>query len=195
MSSNCKIVLASGSPYRKAILEKLQIDFITDNASIDETPIKNETPQNLALRLCKLKASALRKQYNQHLIIGSDQVVMLDGMQLNKPDNHDNCIKQLESQAGKQIFLFSAVGVLDSQSGKFMSALDISSITFKNLTLEQINRYVNKEKPYDCAGAFKSEGLGIALFNSIKVEDPNALVGLPLLKLIRLLENFNYNIL
>ncbi|MCK5665585.1 MAG: septum formation inhibitor Maf [Thiotrichaceae bacterium] len=195
MSITPKLVLASSSPYRRALLEKLQVDFITGSPKIDETPLPHETPQKLALRLCKLKAYALRKKYPKHLIIGSDQVAVLNDMQLHKPENRANSIKQLTLAAGREVNFFTAVGVLDSNSGQFFSDLDCCTATFRQLTGDQIKHYVDKEKPYDCAGAFKSEGLGIALFESIKGEDPNALIGLPLIKLITLLENCSFKII
>jgi len=181
---NRPLVLASSSPYRKALLDKLQLKFICANPDINETAINNEKPKELALRLAKEKAKALAESYPNHLIIASDQVALLGNVQLHKPHNHANTIKQLQQSSGKSVTFYTSICILNSD-------IDLCTVYFKSLNEQQIIRYVNSEQPYDCAGGFKSEGLGIALFDRIEGDDPNALIGLPLIKLIALLQKYN----
>ncbi|MBQ0725074.1 MAG: septum formation protein Maf, partial [Cycloclasticus sp.] len=155
----------------------------------------NETPVDLALRLAVEKAKALKVQYPNHLIIGSDQVAMLGETQLTKPGSHDNCVKQLQLSSGKTLAFYTAVCVFNSMTGDYKVDVDSCKVQMKHLTNEQIERYVEKDKPYGCAAAFKSEGLGIALFEKIEGDDPNALVGLPLIKLIKLLNQMGFSVL
>ncbi|MCF7972026.1 MAG: Maf family nucleotide pyrophosphatase [Methylococcaceae bacterium] len=190
-----KLVLASSSEYRKALLEKLQLSFICANPDIDETTQKNETASEQALRLAKQKAYALAGKYPTHIIIASDQVAMLNKTQLHKPGNKETAIKQLQQSSGNCVKFYTSVCVLDTSTNKYRSNVDICSVYFKNLSDQQIKNYVLLERPYNCAGSFKSEGLGIALFKRIKGDDPNSLIGLPLIKLIQLLDTFNINIL
>lgn len=190
-----QLVLASSSTYRHALLKKLQIDFLTDIPDVDETPLANEMPASLALRLCRLKALKLSDKYLEHLIIGSDQVVCLEATQLCKPGSRENSIAQLNLISGKKVNFFTSVGVVNSKTGEFYSDLDQCAVYFKTLNQRQIESYVEKESVINCAGAFKSEGLGITLIEKIQGEDPNALVGLPLIKLVNLLAKFNYPIL
>ena len=189
------LVLASSSPYRKALLEKLHLNFICAHPDIDEKAKKNEFPSQLALRLAHEKAMTLATNYSKHLIIASDQVAILDQTQLNKPGNKINAIKQLQLASGKSVKFYTSVCVLNTATNELKSDIDISIVHFKNLSEQQIRNYINIEQPYNCAGSFKSEGLGIALFMRIEGDDPNALIGLPLIKLITLLESFKINIL
>ncbi len=190
-----RLVLASGSPYRHMLLNNLGLDFIVDSPDIDESAMSGETPQQLSERLSCEKAKSLASKYPDHLIIGSDQVAMLNHRQLTKPGNRKNCITQLIAASGRQVLFFTGVCVLDSKTGQSITEVDLCSVYFKNLTLEQIERYVDREKPFDCAGGFKSESLGIALIERIKGDDPNALIGLPIIKLIRILDQFGYTVL
>ena len=189
------LVLASSSPYRKHLLQKLFLDFITASPEIDESRHADEAPAQMAIRLGKEKASALQTAYPKHFIIASDQVAMLDQAQLEKPGNKDNAFKQLQLCSAKAVKFYTSVCILDSSTGEIKSALDICTVYFKKLTEQQIINYIDLEQPYHCAGSFKSEGLGIALFERIEGDDPNALVGLPLIKLISLLEAFNIDVL
>ena len=192
---NNKLVLASSSEYRKALLEKLHLSFICASPNIDETAQENETAQEQALRLAKQKAHALASTYPKHIIIASDQVAMMGSMQLHKPGNPKSAIKQLQESSGNCVKFYTSIYVLDTASMNYRSDIDICSVYFKKLNTEEIENYVLLEQPYNCAGSFKSEGLGIALFKRIESEDPNALVGLPLIKLIELLKTFNINVL
>lgn len=189
------LVLASGSNYRQALLKKLQLNFTVASPNIDESPLANEAPIELALRLSKLKACALMGKFPDHLIIGSDQVALLNGRQLNKPGNRDNAIAQLKAASGNQVSFYTGICVVNSKTKQCLTDLDICTVFFKTLTLQQIKHYVDFDQPYDCAGGFKSESLGIALFEKIQGDDPNALVGLPLIKLIALLAQFDVHLL
>ncbi|MFM8333479.1 MAG: Maf family protein [Candidatus Methylumidiphilus sp.] len=190
-----KLVLASSSPYRQTLLAKLGLPFEAVSPAIDETPGAGETPTALSTRLAREKALALAARFPEHLIIGSDQVAMLEGRQLNKPGNHAATVGQLRDAAGKRVEFLTSICVLDAASGKALVEVDRTLVHFRPLTAGQIERYADKEHPYDCAGGFKSEGLGIALFTRLETEDPNALVGLPLIRLVRLLEKFGVDVL
>ncbi len=192
---NNKLVLASSSEYRKVLLEKLHLSFICASPNIDETTQENETAQEQALRLAKQKAHALASTYPKHIIIASDQVAMMGSTQLHKPGNQKSAIKQLQESSGNCVKFYTSIYVLDTASMNYRSDIDICSVYFKKLNTEEIENYVLLEQPYNCAGSFKSEGLGIALFKRIKGDDPNALIGLPLIKLIELLKTFNINVL
>ena len=189
------LVLASSSIYRKQLLEKLHLDFICADPDIDESKKIDESPTQMALRLAKEKAKALAPSYPKNLIIASDQVAMLKQIQLKKPGNKNNAIKQLQLCSGKAVKFYTSVCILDSSTNEIKSAIDICTVYFKKLTEQQIINYISLEQPYDCAGSFKSEGLGIALFERIQGDDPNALIGLPLIKLINLLDAFGINVL
>jgi len=189
------LVLASSSPYRKQLLDKLGLDFICAAPHINEQAMQNELPQNLALRLAKEKAQALVTCYPKHLIIASDQVAILNQQQLEKPITKTKAIQQLELSSGQTVNFYTSVCVLDSASLEFKNTFDLCRVHFKTLSPESIRHYIEREQPYDCAGSFKSEGLGIALFERIQGDDPNALVGLPLIKLIALLNAFGVCVL
>lgn len=190
-----RLILASSSPYRQALLAKLGLPFEAAAPAIAETARAGETPAQLSKRLAEEKARALAARFPAHLIIGSDQVAMLDGAQLTKPGNHARTVAQLRTASTKAVEFFTSVCVLDSATGEALTDMDRTVVHFRPLTDSQIEGYVDKELPYDCAGGFKSESLGIALLEKIEGEDPNALVGLPLIRLVRLLEKFGVEIL
>ncbi len=189
------LILASSSPYRQALLAKLGLPFEAEAPAIDETARADETPIQLADRLAEEKARALGTRYPAHLIIGSDQVAMLGGTQLTKPGNPARTVEQLRAASGKSVEFFTSICVLDSATGEALADMDRTVVHFRPLTDHQIEGYVDKERPFDCAGGFKSEGLGVALLEKIDGEDPNALVGLPLIRLVRLLEKFGVDVL
>lgn len=184
------ILLASSSPYRAQLLKKLNLDFATFNSNIDESPLPDETPLILAQRLAQAKAKAGAARFQQHLIIGSDQVAYCNGHILGKPGNREAAIEQLSQQSGLAVEFYTGICVFDSQSGRSFSDIDVCRVYFRRLNRQQIERYLDLEQPYDCAGSFKSEGYGIVLFEKIVGDDPNALVGLPLIKLAKLLAQF-----
>ncbi len=189
------IVLASGSRYRSQLLKRLNLTFISCSPDIDESRLLNEPAGNMAIRLAIKKAKALLPRFPQHIIIGSDQVAIANGKQLCKPGNRENAIKQLTEQSGHAVTFHTGLCILDSAKQQYLTDLDISTVYFKQLTEAQIRHYIDLEKPYNCAGSFKSEGLGIALFEKIQSDDPNALIGLPLIKLINLLNEFNIHVI
>ena len=190
-----KLILASTSPYRKALLERLQVEFLCDSPDIDESPLENESVEDMVVRLAKFKAEAVAGKYPDALIIGSDQSAELEGEILTKSGNFENAVKQLQRTSGKRIVFQTGLCLLNTQSGNAQTACEPYTVVFKPLTAEMIEHYLEKEQPYNCAGSFKSEGLGIALFEKFEGEDPNALIGLPLIRLIEMLGNEGFSVL
>ncbi|WP_455205261.1 Maf family protein [Kaarinaea lacus] len=184
-----QIVLASTSPYRQEILKKLAIPFITDSPQVDETAYKNEKPEALVMRLAEMKARAVAEQYGNSLIIGSDQVAVLNGKILGKPGNHENAVLQLQQASGQEVTFFTGLCLLNAKNNTAQVLCVPFTVHFRHLSDSQIDRYLHKEQPYNCAGSFKSEGLGITLFEKLQGDDPNTLIGLPLIALVRMLEN------
>ncbi|MES9882850.1 MAG: nucleoside triphosphate pyrophosphatase [Sedimenticola sp.] len=183
------MVLGSTSPFRKALLERLKLDFITASPDIDESIHAGETPEALVTRLALEKAKTVAKQHTNALIIGSDQVASIEGDILGKPGNRDNAISQLESASGKRVTFYTGLCLLNSVNGNSQVLCEPFHVHFRVLSSSQIERYLDAEEPYNCAGSFKSEGLGIALFERLEGDDPNALIGLPLIRLITMLSN------
>lgn len=182
-----KLILASSSVYRRELLSRLQIPFTCISPEIDETPLANELPQETALRLAQEKARKVGAQHHDALIIGCDQVATLDNQQLGKPLNHENATRQLRLMRGRQVIFHSALCLLNSQTQHMQAEVVPYVVQFRNLTDAQIENYLCKEQPYHCAGSAKSEGLGIAIIEKMTGEDPNALIGLPLIALINML--------
>jgi septum formation protein len=183
------LVLASTSPFRQQILHKLNIDFVVDSPDISEEALENESPVELVKRLSKLKAMAVANHHPQALIIGSDQVAALDRDILGKPHSHENAVKQLAAASGKRVEFLTGLCLYNSATQKSQVACVPFVVHFRQLNNEQIERYLAHDQPYNCAGSFKSEGLGISLFEKMEGDDPNALIGLPLIELIRMLHN------
>lgn len=190
-----KLVLASTSPYRKALLEKLHVAFETAAPNVDETSLPDESPEQLVARLAEAKAKSLASQYPSALIIGSDQVAVVDGKILGKPGNHDNAVAQLKRAAGKRVVFLTGLCVYNPLSQRSQVEVVPFSVIFRPLNAKQIEHYLQIEQPYNCAGSFKSEGLGIALFERLEGDDPNTLIGLPLIRLICMLESEGFPIL
>ena len=176
-----QIVLASTSPYRRELLERLRIPFIPMAPDCDETPNPGEEPNGLSRRLARDKAVSLTDQFAEALIIGSDQVADLDGTAIGKPRDHDKAVQQLENASGKVVRFHTAVCVVDTRTMAIYEYVDLTQVQFRHLSETEIESYLRIEQPYDCAGSFKSEGLGIALFRGIQSDDPSALMGLPLI--------------
>jgi len=189
------LVLASTSIYRSELLSTLQIPFLTAAPNVDETPLLGETAQQTALRLSQLKARAVINAHPAALIIGSDQVALLDGQQIGKPITHENAVRQLRAMRGQTISFYTALTLLNAITGQFESELIETKVSFRQLSDEEIERYLIKEQPYHCAGSAKSEGLGIALISRIEGNDPNALIGLPLIALVTMLKNQGVNVI
>jgi len=190
-----KIVLGSTSPFRKNLLEQLKIAFECDAPNIDETPLDNEPVEEMVVRLAIAKAQAIAGHHKNALIIGSDQSAVLENEKLSKPGNFENAFKQLTKASGKQITFQTGLCLLNTETGNIQSACIPYTVFFKKLTPSMIENYLAKEEPYNCAGSFKSEALGIALFERFEGDDPNALIGLPLIKLIDFLSNEGFSIL
>jgi septum formation protein len=183
------LILASSSPYRKELLTRLGLAFETVSPEVDESPLPSESPQDTALRLAQVKARKIAETRPQALVIGCDQVATLDGIQLGKPGNHENATQQLRMMQGQTVIFHSALCLYNAQTLNMQAEVVPYEVAFRKLSDEQIERYLRTEKPYNCAGSAKSEGLGIALISSMQGTDPNALIGLPLIKLISMLQN------
>ena len=190
-----KLVLASTSPYRKALLDRLQLDYTCASPDIDESPRANESVEEMVGRLAQNKAEAVAASHPDALIIGSDQSAELNGRPLSKPGNFPNAVKQLQAASGKRVVFQTGLCLLNALSGHVQTACVPYTVVFRQLTIEMIEHYLNKEQPFNCSGSFKSEGLGIALFEKFEGEDPNALIGLPLIKLTQFLENEGFSVL
>lgn len=181
-----RLVLASTSRYRAELLSRLRLTFETVRPDVDEAPAAGESPASLALRLATAKATAVAATRPEALVVGSDQVASCDGRILGKPGTRANGIAQLQAMSGREVVFLTAVAVA-SAGAPGEQALDTTTVRFRQLPDDEIARYVDAESPLDCAGSFKCEGLGIALFESIESRDPTALVGLPLIATARLL--------
>ena len=186
-SSGRPLILGSTSRYRKELLTRLRIPFETASPDVDETPHSNESPKDLALRLALAKARAVALKYPEAVVIGSDQVADLEGTPLGKPGNHANAILQLQRMRGKTVIFQTALSVVCISTGYERSDLAEVKVKFRNLSDAEIESYLRAEEPYDCAGSAKSEGLGIALLDSIENDDPTALIGLPLIRTCQML--------
>ena len=189
------LILASSSPYRKVLLERLGVPFTSASPDCDERPLPGEEPARLAERLAITKARALAARYPRHLIIGSDQVAALEGTLLGKPGTAERALEQLRRQSGQTVRFHTGVAVLDSAGGRYLVSTDTTSVVFRHLEDDEIRRYLGREKPWDCAGSFKVEGLGIALFERVETLDPTALMGLPLIGLARMLGEFGVRVI
>mgnify|MGYP005988596009 CR=1 FL=1 len=189
------LVLGSTSPFRKSILEKLLLPFECAKPNIDETALADESPIALVERLAIEKAKAVCCDYPDALIIGSDQVAVCEGEILGKPHNFDNAVIQLSKFSGKRITFYTGLAVYDSSLDKVVSLVEPFHVHFNDLSQDEITNYLNAEQPFNCAGSFKSEGLGICLFEKLEGDDPNTLIGLPLIKLVALLKDHNVDVL
>lgn len=189
------IVLASTSPFRKELLSRLGLPFETTNPKTDETALPGEPPKATALRLSEAKARAVVNAYPDALIIGSDQVAYLDDQIFGKPKTHDNAVLQLQAMRGRTVNFFTGLCLLNARTGNAHVRGIPTLVTFRNLTDEEIEFYLRSEKPYNCAGSAKSEGLGIAIIEKMHGDDPNALIGLPLIALCDLLRIENVSVL
>lgn len=190
-----KLILASTSPFRKTILEKLGVDFDTASPDVDETALVNETPQQLVERLSIAKAKAVADKNDNALVIGSDQVSVINGEIIGKPHTHDNAVKQLQNASGQTVTFYTGLCLYNSSTDQYQSEVVPYNVVFRDLSDDQIDSYLKKEEPYKCAGSFKSEALGIVLFEKLEGDDPNTLMGLPLIRLVKMLEQEEFFIL
>lgn len=195
MNAAPSIVLASTSPYRRQLLERLELSFSTADPNIDERRLPDESPRDSARRLSIAKARAVADRYPNALIIGSDQIALLDGIQLHKPGDHPNAVLQLRSMSGRRVDFHTGVCVYNHRTGALQDRVVDNNVFFRDLDDTEIERYLRRERPYDCAGSAKSEGIGIALIGKISGDDPNALIGLPLIALVEMLRNEGVNII
>lgn len=189
-----RVVLASTSRYRAKLLRRLLSDFECAAPDVDETPLSGEAPAARAWRLAEAKARAVIASRSNAIVIGSDQVAELDGKLLRKPGDIAVAREQLRACGGREVRFHTAVCVIDASAGRAAAAQDLTRARFRSLAEDEIERYIKREQPLDCAGSFKSEGLGIALFEKIESEDPTALIGLPLIALARLLRQAGLNL-
>jgi septum formation protein len=190
-----KIVLASTSPFRRELLARLGLPFEIADPAVDETSRPGETPEATALRLSEEKARAVASRFPDALIIGSDQVACLDGQIFGKPGNHEKAVRQLQTMRGRSVNFFTGLCLFNTRTGVAHVRGVPTLVSFRDLSDAEIENYLRKEQPYNCAGSAKSEGLGIAVIARMEGEDPNALIGLPLIALCDLFKIENINIL
>jgi septum formation protein len=193
-----RLILASSSPYRRELLERLRIPFDVAVPAIDEAPLAGETPEATALRLAQAKARAVAAGLaagERALVIGSDQVATYDSHQIGKPGTHEKALAQLQGMRGREVLFHSALCLFDSRSGDAQTIDVVTHVRFRDLPDAALDAYLRAETPYDCAGSAKAEGLGIALLDAIESDDPTALIGLPLIALTRMLLAAGYPLL
>lgn len=189
------LILASSSPYRRALLERLRVPFSVSVPAIDETPRDSEGPASTALRLALEKARAVAAQHPQALVIGADQVATFDGRQIGKPGDHNTALAQLKAMRGRVVEFHSALCVFDAARDDAQIKDVVTRVRFRDVPDALLDAYLHAEQPYDCAGSAKAEGLGIALLESIDSNDPTALIGLPLIELVTMLTHANFPVL
>lgn len=190
-----KLILGSSSPFRAELLRKLHLEFETASPDIDETALQDESPQALVQRLAESKARKVAENNPQALVIGSDQVAVIDGKILGKPGNTENARLQLRSASGREVTFYTGLALFDASNQQMQSLVEPFRVGFRSLSAQQIDFYIRQEQPFNCAGSFKSEGFGIALFDYLRGDDPNTLVGLPLIKLTAMLEKAGIDVL
>ncbi|EPS1775538.1 TPA: septum formation inhibitor Maf [Klebsiella aerogenes] len=187
------LLLASTSPWRRMLLEKLTLPFECAAPEVDETPLPGESARQLVVRLAQAKAQALASRFPQHLIIGSDQVCVLDGEITGKPHTEENAHRQLRKASGTIVTFYTGLALYNSANGHLQTECEPFDVHFRHLSDQEIEAYIRKENPLQCAGSFKSEGLGITLFERLEGRDPNSLVGLPLIALCQMLRREGFN--
>ena len=190
-----KLLLASSSPYRRQLLARLRLPFECCSPDIDESILPDERPENLVIRLAEEKARTAAHKFTGGLIIGSDQVASLFGDILTKPGNFTKARQQLTACSGHTVTFYTGLCLYNTASKRSRLHIDTYSVRFRKLSEQEITHYLECEQPYDCAGSFKAEGLGIALFESMQGKDPNSLTGLPLISLVNLLKKEGINVL
>lgn len=184
-----RLVLASTSTYRRELLARLQLPFEVRAPAVDETALPGEAARDTAMRLAAAKARAVSAEFAQALVIGSDQVAALDGISLGKPGNHSTAVVQLRAMRGKSVVFHTAVALHNTGSGVLQLAEVPTVVCFRHYSDVEIEAYLAREKPYDCTGSAKIEGLGIVMLERVNSDDPSALIGLPLMRLSAMLRN------
>jgi len=187
MQATPKIVLASTSKYRRELLTRLGLPFEVASPGVDENPFPGEAPRDTARRLAEAKARAVAARFPQAIVIGSDQVAVLDGTALGKPGNHANAVRQLKAMRAREVEFHTALCLCNAASGQVDTRVVPYCVRFRDYSDTQIEHYLRREQPYDCAGSARCEGLGIALIAEMRGDDPNALIGLPLIALTEML--------
>jgi septum formation protein len=180
-ANGLRLVLGSTSQYRRQLLERLGLPFTTAASNVDETPLPGESPIDLVHRLARSKAEAVAERHRNSLIIGSDQLAVCGREVLGKPGSGERAMAQLKALSGQRVTFNTAVHVVNSDTGANEGHLDVTTVHFRQLTDAEIERYVARDRPYDCAGGFKVEALGVALFTRVESQDPTGLIGLPLI--------------
>lgn len=189
------LILASTSPFRHELLARLNLTFQTCKPEVDETPLAGETAEKLVERLAIAKAKDAKNHFDTGLVIGSDQVCVIDGKILGKPGNYENAIEQLQNASGKTVRFMTGLCLYDIEQDRIQSLVEPFDVIFRQLDIQQIEHYLKTEQPYQCAGSFKSEGLGITLFEKLDGDDPNSLIGLPMIQLVTLFKNWGIDVL
>lgn len=184
------LILASTSQFRRELLGRLGLAFESVAPAADETPLPNETANDLVLRLAEAKARSVASRYPDALIIGSDQVAVLDGQIIGKPNDHLQAVAQLRAAAGRRVDFINGLCLFNAKNAQLQIEIIPYSVIFRNLSEQMIENYLRKDQPYQSAGSIRSESLGVVLFERLEGDDPNALIGLPLIRLVRMLENF-----
>ena len=184
-----RLILASSSPYRRELLARLRVPFEVIAPEVDETPHPGEAPEQLVARLAVEKARKIAADHPHALVVGSDQVAVYNDTIVGKPHSHDRAVAQLRAAAGRTVTLHTGLALVNSDTGRAQCEVIPYRVSFRSLSDAQIESYLRKEQPYACAGSVKSEGLGIALLERFEGDDPNTLIGLPLIRLVRMLEN------
>lgn len=189
------LILASTSPFRRELLSRLNLTFQTCKPEVDETSLPGESAEMLVERLAIEKARDAKRHFNTGLVIGSDQVCLINDKVLGKPGNFDNALRQLKDASGETVRFLTGLCLYDIESDRVQSVIEPFNVVFRKLSEHQIIHYLKTEQPYHCAGSFKSEGLGITLFEKLDGDDPNALIGLPLIQLVNLFNNWDIDVL
>jgi septum formation protein len=187
-----RILLASSSRYRQGLLDRFLNDYQTVSPDIDESPYENETPEELARRLARTKAETVSKSNRNALIIGADQLAVLNGEVLGKPGDHEKAVEQLLAASGHSVAFLTAVCVLDPETRRRYEHMDRTTVRFRRFDRRLADFYLHHDKPYDCAGSFRIEGAGFVLFESVQTDDPTALVGVPMIWLAGTLRELGY---
>jgi len=193
-SHNRELILASSSPYRKLLLERLQLQFAVHSPAIDEFPLEQESPEQTVVRLAREKARVVAARHPAAVVIGSDQLAVLENRIIGKPGTGDKAMGQLQRFSGRQVLFLTAVSVCCKETGFEREQIDTTEVNFRVLSDEEILRYVDLDQPVDCAGGFKSEGVGISLLESMQSEDPTAIIGLPLIAVSSLLREAGFTV-
>lgn len=190
-----RLILGSTSPYRRELMQRLAIPFETAAPDIDETRFDGESARDMVLRLSLQKAQAVAAQYPDALIIGSDQCAVLHEQVIGKPGSHDNAVQQLQNSSGQSVAFLTGLCLYDSRDGSYQLDVVLFAVDFRELTDAEIDAYLRKDQPYNCAGSFRSESLGITLFKRMHGDDPSALMGLPLIRLSQMLKQAGVDLL